>query len=194
VDAFVGIVVGAVLVDNLVLARLAGVGGALSPPQPPRRAIVDAFALAIVVALASAANHGVDVSVLRPYGLAYLRPLAFVLVALAALPLLRVTARHARLEWIAVEAQRRSRIVTAVVVVLAAGLVNAERDRALAASMLFGFAVTLGHGFVASMFAAMRARLDVADVPDAFRGAPIGLVTLALLALAFAGFAGMATS
>lgn len=42
------------------------------------------------------------------------------------------------------------------------------------------------------MFAAMRERMAVANVPLAFKGAPIGLITAGLMALAFMGFNGLA--
>ena len=42
------------------------------------------------------------------------------------------------------------------------------------------------------LLAAARARLAMADVPDSFRGAPIGLITAGLMALAFMGFSGFA--
>ena len=43
------------------------------------------------------------------------------------------------------------------------------------------------------LFSAMRERIALADVPVAFRGAPIGLITAGLMALAFMGFSGLAT-
>ena len=47
-------------------------------------------------------------------------------------------------------------------------------------------------GLVLVLFSAMRERLEAADVPAAWRGAPIALATAGLMSLAFMGFAGMA--
>ena len=41
------------------------------------------------------------------------------------------------------------------------------------------------------IFAAMRERIAVADVPVAFQGAAIGLITAGLMSMAFMGFAGL---
>ncbi|WP_272975747.1 Rnf-Nqr domain containing protein, partial [Alcanivorax jadensis] len=41
------------------------------------------------------------------------------------------------------------------------------------------------------LFAAMRERIAVADVPEAFRGPSIGLITAGLMSLAFMGFSGL---
>jgi electron transport complex protein RnfA len=56
-------------------------------------------------------------------------------------------------------------------------------------SLAFGAGAGAGYGLVLLLFAALRDRLETADVPAAFRGAPIALVTAGLLALAFVGFA-----
>jgi electron transport complex protein RnfA len=58
--------------------------------------------------------------------------------------------------------------------------------------VLHGLAASLGFGLVLVLFSAMRERLETADVPAAWRGAPIALVTAGLMSLAFMGFTGMA--
>ena len=49
----------------------------------------------------------------------------------------------------------------------------------------------LGFSLVLVLFAAMRERLVVADVPEPFQGAAIGMITAGLASLAFMGFAGL---
>jgi electron transport complex protein RnfA len=58
-------------------------------------------------------------------------------------------------------------------------------------SALYGFGSALGFSLVLVLFASMRERLDVADVPIAFRGNAIALITASLMALAFMGFSGL---
>jgi len=41
------------------------------------------------------------------------------------------------------------------------------------------------------LFASMRERLEGADVPAAFKGSAIGMITAALMSLAFMGFMGL---
>jgi len=59
-------------------------------------------------------------------------------------------------------------------------------------SLVYGFGAATGFGLVLVMFAAMRERIAIADVPLPFKGAPIGLITAGLMALAFMGFSGLA--
>ncbi len=54
-----------------------------------------------------------------------------------------------------------------------------------------GFAAGLGFSLVLVLFAAMRERIALADVPQAFRGSAIGMITAGLMSLAFMGFSGL---
>jgi len=59
-------------------------------------------------------------------------------------------------------------------------------------SVFFGFGASLGFALVLIMFAAMRERIDATDIPAAFRGTAIALITAGIMSLAFMGFSGMA--
>ena len=58
-------------------------------------------------------------------------------------------------------------------------------------SLFYGFGAAVGFSLVLVLFAAMRERLAVADVPSPFQGAAIGMITAGLMSLAFMGFAGL---
>ncbi|MEJ2592029.1 MAG: Rnf-Nqr domain containing protein, partial [Candidatus Thiodiazotropha sp.] len=58
-------------------------------------------------------------------------------------------------------------------------------------SLLYGFGSALGFTLVLVIFAGLRERLALANVPAVFSGAPIGFVVAGLLSLAFMGFAGL---
>ena len=55
----------------------------------------------------------------------------------------------------------------------------------------FGPKVMCGFTLAICIMAGIRENLELADVPDCLKGAPITLVTAGLLTLAFMGFAGM---
>ena len=57
--------------------------------------------------------------------------------------------------------------------------------------MVYG--VTGGVGFLLAiyLFAAVREKLEFAEVPKSFEGFPVALVTAGLLALCFMGFSGL---
>jgi len=82
-------------------------------------------------------------------------------------------------------------LITANCAVLGVALLNINKNNNFVESVLYGFGAAAGFSMVLVLFAAMRERIAVADVPVAFRGAAIGLVTAGLMALAFLGFGGL---
>jgi electron transport complex protein RnfA len=58
-------------------------------------------------------------------------------------------------------------------------------------SAVFGFGAAVGFSMVLVLFAALRERLAVADVPTPFKGASIAMITAGLMSLAFMGFSGL---
>jgi len=74
---------------------------------------------------------------------------------------------------------------------LGVALLNINKNNNFVESVLYGFGAAAGFSMVLVLFAAMRERIAVSDVPVAFRGAAIGLVTAGLMALAFLGFGGL---
>ena len=69
--------------------------------------------------------------------------------------------------------------------------VEKEARRGLFEAVSYGFGAAVGFGLVLVLFSSMRERLEAADVPAAWRGTPIALVTAGLMSLAFMGFTGM---
>ena len=61
-------------------------------------------------------------------------------------------------------------------------------------SALYGFGAALGFSLVLVLFAGIRERINVGDVPGIFQGNAIGLITAGLMALAFMGFSGLVKS
>ena len=83
-------------------------------------------------------------------------------------------------------------LITTNCAVLGVALINVEEQHGLLESLVFGASAGAGFGLALLLFAALRERLEAADVPAAFRGAPIALITAGLMALAFMGFTGLA--
>ena len=75
---------------------------------------------------------------------------------------------------------------------LGVALLNVNQDNGFLASAVYGFGAAVGFSFVLVLFSAIRERIDTADVPVAFKGAPIALITAGLMSMAFMGFIGLA--
>jgi electron transport complex protein RnfA len=70
-------------------------------------------------------------------------------------------------------------------------LLNINQSHTFMQSAVYGFGAAVGFSLVMVLFAAIRERLAVANVPAPFKGASIGLITAGLMSLAFMGFSGL---
>jgi len=185
------IIVSAALVNNFVLIQFLGLCPFLGVSNKLEGAAGMAMATAFVLTLASVASYLLTAWVLAPLGLEYLRIVAFIVVIAALVQLTELLMRHSapmlhRVLGIYLP------LITSNCAVLGVALLNVRAQHSLVESALYGFGAALGFGGGLVLLGAARERLAMADVPESFRGAPIGLVTAGLMALAFMGFAGFA--
>jgi len=82
-------------------------------------------------------------------------------------------------------------LITTNCAVLGVALLNVQESHGFLESAVYGFGAAVGFSLVMILFAAMRERLDVADVPTPFRGPAIALITAGLMSMAFMGFTGL---
>jgi Na+-translocating ferredoxin:NAD+ oxidoreductase subunit A len=185
------IALGAALVNNFVLVQLLGVCPFIGGTQRVDGAIALACAMALVLALTAGASQLIDLYVLRPYDLEYLRLFALLSVVGAA-----VGGTELALRKFAPVLQRVLGLYFPLVAtncaVLGVALINTAASRSFVAALFYGTGAALGFGLALTLFAGLRERVATADVPIAFRGAPITFVTAGILSLAFMAFAGFA--
>ena len=89
------------------------------------------------------------------------------------------------------ETSVREKLITTSVSVLGVALINVQEQNNFFESVVYGFGAALGFSLVLVLFAALRERINVADVPAPFQGSAIGLVTAGLMSLAFMGLGGL---
>jgi electron transport complex protein RnfA len=187
------LLVGAVFVNNFVLVKFLGLcpfmGVSRSLDAAYGMAMATGFVLTLSAALAWAVHHWL----LLPLGLEYLRTLGFILVIAAVVQFtqLVMNQRNPRLYRVL---GIYLPLITTNCAILGVALLNVQAQRSLAESVLYGFGASVGFGVVLVLFSAMRERLETADVPAAWRGAPIALLTAGLMSLAFMGFSGIVAS
>jgi electron transport complex protein RnfA len=185
------ILVSTVLANNFVLVRFLGLCPFMGVSNKLEGAIGMAAATLFVLTLSSATSHLVSTWLLEPLGLEYLATLSFILVIAAVVQLTELVMRKTspllyRILGIFLP------LITSNCAVLGVALLNVQEQHDLLQAALYGFGAAAGFGLVLIAFSAMRERIAHADVPVHFRGAPIGLITAGLMALAFMGFTGLA--
>ena len=185
------IALGAALVNNFVLVQMLGVCPFIGGSQRVEGALGLSLSMGLVLTVSAGATQLVDRYVLRPYGLEYLRLFALVLVIGVAVGVIDLAIRR-----FSPVLQRMLGFYVPVVAtncaVLGVALINTAASRSFVAALFYGTGAAVGFGLALTLFASLRERVLLADVPIAFRGAPITFITAGILSLAFMAFAGFA--
>lgn len=185
------ILVGTVLVNNFVLTRFLGLCPFLGVSRNLDAALGMSLATAFVLTLSSASAYLLNRFLLIPFDLEYLRTLGFILVIAASVQFTELMVRRLSPELDQVLGIYIPLIATNCAV-LGVALLNVNAAHSFVESLFFGFGAAAGFALVLVAFAALRERLEAADVPLPFRGTAIALITAGIMSLAFMGFTGMA--
>ncbi|WP_105589086.1 electron transport complex subunit RsxA [Cronobacter sakazakii] len=182
--------VGTVLVNNFVLVKFLGLCPVMGVSKKLESAIGMGMATTFVMTLATIFSWIIDHLILVPLELVYLRTMAFILVIAVVVQFTEMVVRKTspalyRLLGIYLP------LITTNCAVLGVALLSINLNHTFMQSALYGFSAAVGFSLVMVLFAAIRERLVVADVPLPFRGNAIALVTAGLMSLAFMGFSGL---
>ncbi len=187
---YVLLLIGTVLVNNFVLVKFLGLCPFMGVSRKLETATGMGLATTFVLTLSSVCSYLVNEYVLAPLGLEYLRTIAFILVIAAVVQFTEMVV-HKTSPLLYQVLGIFLPLITTNCAVLGVALLNVQAQHGFLASAVYGLGAALGFSLVLALFAAMRERLAVADVPGPFRGASISLVTAGLMSLAFMGFAGL---
>ncbi|MHB8472680.1 MAG: electron transport complex subunit RsxA [Gammaproteobacteria bacterium] len=184
------ILISTVLVNNFVLVKFLGLCSFLGVSRKLETALGMALATTFVLTLSSVCSYLVNHYLLDPLGLEYLRTLAFILVIAAVVQFTEMVV-HKTSPVLYNVLGIFLPLITANCAVLGVALLNVQHNFNFTESAVYGLGASLGYSLVLILFAALRERITVADVPLVFRGAPITLITAGLMSLAFMGFVGL---
>ena len=184
------ILIGAVLVNNVVLVRILGLCPFMGVSKKLSTAYGMGAATTFVLTLGTGASYIIDHYLLTPFGLEYLRTLSFI-VTIAALVQLTELVIQKTSPMLHQVLGIYLPLITTNCAVLGVPLINVSQDNGFIASLLFGAGSSIGFSLALILFAGVRERGEAADVPLHFRGVAIAMVTAGLTSLAFMGFAGL---
>jgi electron transport complex protein RnfA len=180
----------AVLVENFIFSRFYGCCPFLGVSGQPDTALGMGMAVTFVITLSSAATWLAYDLLLVPFGLEYLKTVAFILVIAALVQFIEMFLRRF-IPTLYASLGIYLPLITTNCAVLSSALLNIQNEYNLIESVCFGFAAAIGFTLAIVVFAGVRARLRNAEPPRAFRGFPLTLIAAGLLAMAFAGFSGV---
>nr|WP_317889713.1 electron transport complex subunit RsxA [Spongiibacter pelagi] len=184
------LLISAILVNNFVLVQFLGLCPFMGVSGKLETAIGMSSATTFVLTLASICSWMTYEWLLLPLGLEYLRTISFILVIAVVVQFTEMVVRKTSPLLYKVLGVFLP-LITTNCAVLGVALLNINKGHSFTQSALYGFGAALGFSLVLVLFAAMRERINVADVPVHFKGPAIGMVTAGLMSLAFMGFAGL---
>ena len=188
--SYLFVILGAVLVNNVVLVRILGLCPFMGVSKKLDTAVGMGAATTFVLTLGCGTSYLVDHYVLIPAGVDYLRTLAFIVIIAAIVQVTELVIQKTSPVLHQVLGIYLP-LITTNCAVLGVPLLNVANGYNFIESLLFGAGNAIGFSLVLILFAGMRERIDCADVPAPFRGTAIAMVTAGLMSLAFMGFAGL---
>ncbi len=180
----------AVLVNNVVLVQFLGLCPFMGVSNKLETAIGMSAATTFVLTLASMCTYITYHWLLAPLGLEYLQTISFILVIAVVVQFTEMVV-HKTSPMLHRVLGVFLPLITVNCAVLGVALINVNKRFDFIHSTLYGFGAAVGFSLVLILFAAMRERITVADVPAPFKGSAIAMITAGLMSLAFMGFAGL---
>ena len=182
--------ISAIFINNILLMKYLGNCPFLGVSRKMDTAVGMAAAVVFVLTLAGAITWVVWHYVLDPYGVGYMRTIAFILVIATLVQLVELFLKKS------VPTLYRALgiflpLITTNCAVLGVALINVDEEYTFIQALIFSIASAVGFGIALALMAGVRERLEVSRIPQAFAGTAIGLIMAGMMSLAFFGFAGM---
>jgi len=184
------LILGTVLVNNVVLVKFLGLCPFMGVSNKVDTALGMGMATTFVLTLATAAGWVLEHALLQPLDIAYMRIMTFILVIAAVVQFTEMVIRKISPTLYQVLGIFLP-LITTNCAVLGVALLNIQEDHGFMQSVLYGFGSAAGFTLVMVLFAGLRERMALSNVPATFSGAPISFITAGLLSMAFMGFAGL---
>lgn len=200
-NEWLAITIGAILVNNMVLARILGICPFLGVSKKLSTALGMSGALIFVMTIASFVASvlyncllKVKLSVpalgLQNVDIGFTKLLLFIVVIAALVQIVEIVLQKFSPPLYAALGIYLP-LITTNCCVLGAAELNSKFDRGILASTVFGLCSGVGFALAVVLFASIRERLAIAKIPRPFQGAAIALITAGILAMAFMGFSGL---
>jgi len=184
------ILVSTVLVNNFVLVQFLGLCPFMGVSSKLETAMGMSLATTFVLTLASLCSYLTYTYLLVPFGLEFLQTISFILVIAFVVQFTEMVV-HKTSPLLHKVLGIFLPLITTNCAVLGVALLNIKKSNGFVESILYGLGAAIGFSLVLILFAAMRERITVADVPAPFKGAAIAMISAGIMSLAFMGFTGL---
>ena len=187
---YFAIIIGAIFVNNVVLAQFLGICPFLGVSSKVETSMGMGAAVTFVMALSAVVTWLIQTYILVPLGIEYMQTIVFILVIAALVQMVEIV-----LKKVSPSLYQALGIflplITTNCAVLGVAILMIQKEFSLLQGVVFNVATALGFALALVIFAGLRERIEFEEAPKAFQGVPIALITASILAMAFMGFSGL---
>lgn len=187
---YIGIIIVAIFVNNVVLAQFLGICPFLGVSKKVDTAIGMGAAVTFVLTIATIVTFLLQKGLLEPFGLQYLQTITFILVIASLVQMVEIIIKKVSpplYQALGVFLP----LITTNCVILGVAILVIQKDYSLVSSVVYAVATAAGYALALIIFSTIREQLALTKVPKAMQGVPIALITAGILAMAFMGFSGI---
>jgi electron transport complex protein RnfA len=188
---YILILIAAVFVNNIVLSQFLGICPFLGVSNKVSTSVGMSGAVLFVMTLATLATYLLYQFVLVPSGLDYLRTITFILVIASLVQMVEIVLKKVSPPLYQALGVFLPLITTNCAVLGVAILALGLENGSLLKAVFFAVANSAGFALALIVFASIRERLELVDLPKGMQGVPINMLVAGLLSLAFLGFTGL---
>ena len=184
------IIISSIFVNNIVLSQFLGICPFLGVSVKVSTSLGMGAAVTFVLAIASIAAYLIQYHILVPLHIEYMQTIVFILVIAALVQMVEIILKKvspALYQALGIFLP----LITTNCAVLGVAILLVQKEYNLGEAVVYAVAVAVGFTLALVLFAGLRERLELENVPKALRGVPIALITAGILAMAFMGFSGL---
>ena len=186
----IAIAISSCLVSNVVLSQFLGICSFIGVSTDIKTSAGMGGAVVFVITMASIVANLIYDFVLIPFGLDYLKTIVFILIIAALVQIVEMF-MHKCMPALYNALGIYLPLITTNCAVLGVAITNAQNSYNFAESVVNGFATAVGYLIAIVLLAGIREQIVDNDIPHSFQGAPIVIVTAAIMSIAFFGFSGL---
>ncbi|MDF2566956.1 MAG: electron transport complex, RnfABCDGE type, subunit [Oscillospiraceae bacterium] len=184
------ILVSAIFVDNFVLSKFLGICPFLGVSKKIDSAVGMSLAVIFVMLMATVVTYPIYTILLVPFGLEYLKIVAFILIIALFVQLVEIVLQR----FVPPLYQSLGiylPLITTNCAVLGVTLLNIDKEYDFLQSVVNALGGGLGFMLALILFSGVRQRLQDAEIPQFFKGMPATLIAASIVSVSFVGFNGV---
>lgn len=187
---YIIIILSAVFINNIVLAKFLGICPFLGVSKSTTTAVGMGGAVVFVMTIATIITYLVQHFLLMPFGIAYMQTVTYILVIAFLVQVVEIVMKKVAPDLYQALGVYLP-LITTNCAILGVAILVVQNDFNLLESVVFAIGNALGFTLAIVLFSSLREQLDEADLPEYMKGVPAALITAGILAMAFMGFSGI---